>query len=80
MLVIQSKTNHRYRIARWALCLQSYDFEIVHKMPGKANANVDTLSRMHDNASVQSKLMSENQLNVPDKKKVMEGSENEHET
>ena len=55
------------RIARCALCLQSYDFEIVHR-PGKANANVDTRSRMHDNAAVQSKLMSQNQLNVPDKK------------
>ncbi|PFX15398.1 Retrovirus-related Pol polyprotein from transposon opus [Stylophora pistillata] len=32
------------RLARWALLLQQYDFEIVHR-PGKMHGNADSLSR-----------------------------------
>ena len=32
------------RLARWALFLQQYDFEIVHR-PGKFHGNADSLSR-----------------------------------
>ena len=32
------------RLARWALLLQQYDFEIVHR-PGKVHGNADGLSR-----------------------------------
>ena len=32
------------RLARWALLLQQYDFEIVHR-PGKVQGNADSLSR-----------------------------------
>ena len=32
------------RLARWALRLQQYDFEIIHR-PGTANGNADALSR-----------------------------------
>ena len=32
------------RLARWALLLQQYDFEIVHR-PGKVHGNADSLSR-----------------------------------
>ncbi|PFX18965.1 Gag-Pol polyprotein [Stylophora pistillata] len=33
------------RLARWALLLQQYDFEIVHRL-GKMHGNVDSLSRL----------------------------------
>ena len=32
------------RPARWALCLQQFDFDIIHR-PGIANGNADALSR-----------------------------------
>ena len=32
------------RLARWALLLQQYDFEIVHR-PGKVHGNADSLSK-----------------------------------
>lgn len=32
------------RLARWAIYLQAYDFEIVHRK-GKAHANADALNR-----------------------------------
>ena len=32
------------RLARWALLLQQYDFEIIHR-PGCQNGNADALSR-----------------------------------
>ena len=36
------------RLMRWALLLQEYDFDVIHK-PGKKHTNVDCLSRMHEN-------------------------------
>lgn len=41
-----SKKNVNPRISRWALFLQDYDFEIVHR-PGTRMAHVDALSRCH---------------------------------
>eukprot|EP00795_Rhopilema_esculentum_P005471 gene5471-biopygen457 len=38
------------RLARWALRLQQYDFEIIHR-PGVANGNADALSRRVYSAS-----------------------------
>ena len=36
------------RLARWALLLQQYDFEIIHR-PAKMHGNADSLSRRpHD--------------------------------
>ena len=32
------------RLTRWALCLQEFNFKIIHKA-GKKNANADSLSR-----------------------------------
>ena len=32
------------RLARWALLIQQYDFEIIHRA-GVSNGNVDALSR-----------------------------------
>lgn len=39
-----SRQNINPRIARWAMFLQQYDYEIVHR-PGKRMAHVDALSR-----------------------------------
>lgn len=39
-----SKQTINLRIARWAMFLQQYDYEIVHR-PGKRMAHVDALSR-----------------------------------
>lgn len=41
-----SKRDINPRISRWALFLQNYDYEIVHR-PGKRMAHVDALSRCH---------------------------------
>ena len=41
-----SKKNVNPRIARWALFLQSYNYDIVHR-PGKRKAHVDALSRCY---------------------------------
>ena len=41
-----SKQNINSRIARWAMFLQDYNFEIFHR-PGKRMGHVDALSRCH---------------------------------
>ena len=41
-----TKENDNKRIIRWKLMLQEYDFEVKYRK-GKANANVDTLSRIN---------------------------------
>jgi len=41
-----NKKDVNPRISRWALFLQNYDYEIVHR-PGKRMAHVDALSRCH---------------------------------
>ena len=41
-----SKKTINPRISRWAIVLQEYDFEIVHR-PGKRMSHVDALSRCH---------------------------------
>ena len=33
------------RLARWVMCLQEYDFDILHR-PGSENGNADSLSRL----------------------------------
>ena len=41
------------RLARWALRLQQYDFDIIHR-PGVANGNADALSRRRYSSTVSS--------------------------
>jgi len=41
-----NKKDINPRISRWALLLQNYDYEIVHR-PGKRMTHVDALSRCH---------------------------------
>lgn len=41
-----SKKDVNPRISRWALFLQNYDYEIIHR-PGKRMSHVDALSRCH---------------------------------
>jgi hypothetical protein len=43
---ILSNPDPHHRVARWLLKLQDYDFDIIYR-PGKANANADSLSRIH---------------------------------
>ena len=35
------------KLARWAILLQTFDFEIIHRA-GKKHANVDALSRINN--------------------------------
>ena len=42
--VIADKNTTNKRLARWALLLQEFSFDVQHR-PGKANANADALSR-----------------------------------
>ena len=41
---LQSARHLNGRLSRWALLLQSYDYEI-HYRPGRSNSNADGLSR-----------------------------------
>ncbi|GBB99190.1 hypothetical protein RclHR1_03440023 [Rhizophagus clarus] len=43
----QNLQDSKGRRARWIMKLQQYDFQIKHR-PGKANANADALSRIHE--------------------------------
>ena len=48
---LRSNKNMSGRLARWALLLQSYEFDVIHK-PGKLHTNADSLSRIkYDNTS-----------------------------
>lgn len=42
-----NKKDVNPRISRWALFLQNYDYEIIHR-PGKRMSHVDALSRCHN--------------------------------
>ena len=44
---LMNMTESSSKLARWALMLQEYDFEIIHRR-GSENANADCLSRMRD--------------------------------
>ncbi|KAJ8893040.1 hypothetical protein PR048_005621 [Dryococelus australis] len=44
-LILFHMKELRSHLARWSLLLSEYDFDIVHKV-GKANANMDVLSRI----------------------------------
>ncbi len=43
-----TKPHNNGRLARWAISLLEYDFEIQYKA-GHANCNADALSRMYEN-------------------------------
>ena len=54
------------RLSRWALLLQSYEFDIV-STPGKENGAADGLSRLETIAAVEEKLdLPEEKLDLPD--------------
>ena len=42
---IMHAKNTKGKLARWAIKLSEYDFDIIHK-PGRAMTNVDALSRL----------------------------------
>ena len=42
---LMNHQDHTSKLMRWAIKLQGYDFEIIHR-PGKNHANVDALSRL----------------------------------
>ena len=47
LVYLQTANHHNGRLARWALQLQPYAFDIRYR-PGKDNVNADVLSRMWD--------------------------------
>lgn len=67
------------RLARWALLLQQYDFEIVHRS-GRSNGNADALSRREydsvvaalDTSGVQTERIKELQRKDPDLADIIE--------
>lgn len=44
--IFNEKENTGSRVARWAMALQQYDYDVVHRA-GRANENADALSRRH---------------------------------
>ena len=44
---IQNNTKITGRVARWAILLQNYDYEIIHR-PGAENTNADAISRLEN--------------------------------
>ena len=45
LVYIQKNTNIKGRIARWAISLQNYEYEVIHR-PGEDNTNADAISRL----------------------------------
>ena len=52
------------RLARWALRLQQYDLEIIHR-PGTANGNADALSRRSYSESKSDSGESQSEISLP---------------
>jgi hypothetical protein len=64
--LLQSKEEKQGRLARWALSLQQFDFEIVH-VPGTKSRAADALSR-HPLPTVTSITVQRIQWNLEQKK------------
>ena len=63
-----SQTNLPYRQTRWRMYLQSYDFDIIHKL-GKDNVLADALSRVYKERETSAKMT----LVDPSEKKNLKG-------
>ena len=46
--------NETSRLTRWALSIQPYVFDVVHR-PGQQNGNADGLSRQYDDIQSENK-------------------------
>lgn len=53
---LQTKTDLAGRLARWAMELQAYKFEITHR-PGKSNNNADALTRLETEDETKEKCL-----------------------
>ena len=51
-----SQTNLPYRLTRWRMYLQSYDFDIIH-IPGKDNVLADALSRVYEEREASTEMI-----------------------
>ncbi len=47
LLYLDRFKDENHRLTRWALSLQSYQFEVQHR-PGRNNGNADRLSRQYE--------------------------------
>ena len=63
-----SQTNLPYRLTRWRMYLQSYDFDIIH-MPGKDNVLADALSSVYQEREASTEMT----LVDPTEKKNIKG-------